>query len=184
MRKPILLMLAMGLLTVACSRGVAVTSSPQPRSGTVVSTTKKQPEKKKTENKPAHVVAKKAEKNEAKAEKKAEKAEAKAEKKSEKASDKSEKGNGHAKHSAAAPRKLKDVPPGHFPKPGMCRLWFEGRAPGQQPKAVECARLKGNVPADAFVLYNGQDYDARYDWSRDKYSVPATIREILLSVAR
>ena len=182
MRKPMLLMLAIGLL-VGCSRGAAVTSSPAPRSGTVVSTAKKQPDKK-TANKPAHVAAKKAEKNEAKAEKKAEKTDAKAEKKSEKASDKSEKGNGHAKHAgAAAPRKLKDVPPGHFPKAGMCRLWYEDRAPGQQPKAVECARLKGKVPSDAFVLYNGQDYDARYDWSRDKYSVPATIREILLSVA-
>ncbi len=211
MRKPILLMLATGLLIGCSSRSVSTTTPPQ-RTGTVVVTEKK-PTKTK-EKQPAHVVQKKAvkadqkaekaeakaekkagkteakaekkvEKTEVKAEKKAEKSSAKPAKKAEKASEHPEKGNGKSAHAKShSPRKLTGVPPGHFPPEGKCRVWHAGRAPGQQPKPTECAKLMGKVPADAFVLYNGKDWDAQYDWSRDKYSVPATIREILLSVKR
>lgn len=187
MRKPILLMLATALLMGCSSRSVTVTSPPN-RTGTVVVVPEKETAKssdktrgKSAEKQPEHVKEKKA----AKAEQKAEKAEAKAVKKSEKASGHSEKGNGKSAHAAAhAPRKLTGVPPGHYPPKGMCRVWYPGRAPGQQPKSTDCAKLRGKVPADAFVLYNGKDWDARYDWSRERKSLPAAIVDVLLSVNR
>lgn len=100
--------------------------------------------------------------------------------KSEKASDRSEKGNGKAKSKARGPRKLNGVPPGHYPPKGMCRVWYEGRPPGQQPKPVACSKLRGRVPSNAFVLYNGKYWDAQYDWSAERRSLPEVIADILL----
>lgn len=84
---------------------------------------------------------------------------------------------------ARGPRKLNGVPPGHYPKPGECRLWYSGKPPGQQPKPQSCASLRGRVPAGAFVLYGGNAYDADYDWvseaRRDRDSVPQIIIDIL-----
>jgi hypothetical protein len=31
-----------------------------------------------------------------------------------------------------------DVPPGHYPPPGECRVWFPDRPPGQQPPPGSC----------------------------------------------
>jgi predicted small lipoprotein YifL len=84
---------------------------------------------------------------------------------------------------ARGPRHLNGVPPGHYPKPGECRLWFPGRPPGQQPRATACASLRGNVPAGAFVLYGGKAYDADYDWAgearRERGSVPDVVLDVL-----
>ncbi len=30
------------------------------------------------------------------------------------------------------------IPPGQMPPAGQCRVWYEGRAPGQQPRATNC----------------------------------------------
>jgi hypothetical protein len=49
-------------------------------------------------------------------------------------------------------RSLK-VPPGHFPKPGECRLWFPSRPPGQQPRAGSCVGLARIAPAGSMILY-------------------------------
>lgn len=97
----------------------------------------------------------------------------------EKTSAKSQKGNGKAHAKARGPRKLNGVPPGHYPPRGMCRVWYEGRPPGKQPAAVKCSSLRGRVPSNAFVLYNGVYYDAQYDY--EQKSVPKVIAEILLS---
>lgn len=34
------------------------------------------------------------------------------------------------------------IPRGHLPPPGLCRVWFDGRPPGQQPPPVSCARAE------------------------------------------
>jgi hypothetical protein len=85
---------------------------------------------------------------------------------------------GNARGQAAGPRSLR-VPPGHYPPPGQCRLWFEGRPPGQQPAPQSCASLRGRVPSGAFVLYNDRAWDSRYDWRdherRNRGSVPQII---------
>ena len=96
----------------------------------------------------------------------------------EKTSAKSQKGNGKAHAKARGPRKLNGVPPGHYPPKGMCRVWYEGRPPGKQPAPVKCSSLRGKVPGDAFVLYNGAHYDAQYKY--EEKSVPKVIAEILL----
>lgn len=58
------------------------------------------------------------------------------------------------------------IPPGHLPKAGQCRVWYEGVPPGRQPAATSCreaeriaARTRG-----ARVIYGG---DHRYEDRRD-----------------
>ncbi|WP_347301927.1 hypothetical protein V5740_07750 [Croceibacterium sp. TMG7-5b_MA50] len=34
------------------------------------------------------------------------------------------------------------VPPGHLPRAGTCRVWFEGRPPGHQPAATSCRQAE------------------------------------------
>jgi hypothetical protein len=50
-------------------------------------------------------------------------------------------------------RRTLKVPPGHFPRPGECRLWFPGRPPGQQPRAGSCVGLGRIAPAGTYILY-------------------------------
>lgn len=80
------------------------------------------------------------------------------------------------------------VPRGHYPPRGACRLWFEGRPPGRQPRAMSCDRLYGRVPAGAFILYNGNAWDGDYDWyryeRRYRGRVPRLIVEIAASMRR
>lgn len=50
-------------------------------------------------------------------------------------------------------RRVLKVPPGHFPKPGECRLWFPDRPPGQQPAPGSCVGLGRIAPAGTWILY-------------------------------
>lgn len=91
---------------------------------------------------------------------------------------------GKAAEKRRAPRKL-TVPPGHYPPPGQCRLWYPGRPPGQQPKPVKCSQLRGKAAGTgAFILYNDTAWDGDYDWSEQekekKGSVPKVILELTL----
>jgi hypothetical protein len=220
-RISIVLLTATGVL-LGCGSKNTTSTTPSPRTGSVVVASDKKPAKPVTK-KPAPVTEKKAQKNEAKADKKAEKAESKTAKQSEKASEKSakasekaskpspkspkasekatekaneksavkssakpaeksEKASGKPAQAASSSPRHVHVPPGHYPPEGMCRLWYEGRAPGQQPKPTDCGKLKGNVPADAFVLYNGKYFDGGYDWSRAKRSaIPEKLVDILIA---
>ena len=45
------------------------------------------------------------------------------------------------------------VPPGHYPPPGMCRVWFPGRPPGHQPRAGSCRAIERTAPAGTWILY-------------------------------
>ncbi|HEX2078086.1 MAG TPA: hypothetical protein VHG08_10260 [Longimicrobium sp.] len=80
------------------------------------------------------------------------------------------------------------VPRGHYPPPGECRVWYPGREPGQQPPPAKCDRLAGRVPYGAFILYNGQEWDTRYDWPeherRNRGSVPGVILNLMRSLSR
>lgn len=46
-----------------------------------------------------------------------------------------------------------DVPPGHMPPPGQCRIWYPGVPPGQQPPPGDCHELGYRVPAGAYLVY-------------------------------
>jgi hypothetical protein len=81
-----------------------------------------------------------------------------------------------------SPRTLSEVPPGHYPPPGECRLWFVDRPAGQQPPPAPCDSLVGRVPRGAFVLYNAQAWDADYDWGERARREPGSVPEIILRV--
>ena len=83
---------------------------------------------------------------------------------------------------AKGPKKLKGVPPGHYPPPGSCRLWYEGRPPGHQPKPVPCESLIGRVPPGAFLLYNGAAWDGEYDWRGHERLHAGSVPSVILKV--
>ena len=45
-----------------------------------------------------------------------------------------------------------DIPKGHMPPPGKCRIWHPDRPPGQQPPPGECAELQYRVPPGAVLV--------------------------------
>ena len=47
---------------------------------------------------------------------------------------------------------LPDIPPGHMPPPGECRIWLPGVPPGQQPPPGDCYRLRYRVPPGGWLI--------------------------------
>ncbi|WPN44740.1 tetratricopeptide repeat protein [Pseudomonas sp. P8_241] len=45
-----------------------------------------------------------------------------------------------------------EIPRGHRPPPGKCRVWFPDRPPGQQPAPGKCKKLRYRVPAGAYLV--------------------------------
>jgi hypothetical protein len=45
------------------------------------------------------------------------------------------------------------IPPGHYPPPGMCRIWYPGLPPGQQPPPGDCRTLQYQIPPGAVLVY-------------------------------
>ena len=69
------------------------------------------------------------------------------------------------------------IPPGHLPAAGECRVWYDGVPPGRQPRPTSCAEAEriASRDRDARVVY-GSDRDGRYrddrraredDWRRE-----------------
>lgn len=50
-----------------------------------------------------------------------------------------------------------DIPPGHYPAPGECRVWHPGRPPGHQPPPGKCDRLRAEVPPGAWLIHHPHD---------------------------
>jgi hypothetical protein len=69
-----------------------------------------------------------------------------------------------------------DVPPGHLPPPGQCRVWYDGRPPGHQPRATSCrdAERIARRERTARVVYGG-DRD-RYYGMQERDARPGTWR--------
>jgi hypothetical protein len=44
------------------------------------------------------------------------------------------------------------IPPGHYPPPGSCRVWFPDRPPGHQPPPGPCEELQYRVPPGAYLI--------------------------------
>lgn len=47
-----------------------------------------------------------------------------------------------------------NIPAGHYPPPGECRVWFPDRAPGQQPPPIKCG---DPVPPGAWLIQHPTD---------------------------
>ena len=48
--------------------------------------------------------------------------------------------------------RLQDIPPGHMPPPGECRIWYPDLPPGQQPPPGKCHELERRVPSGAILV--------------------------------
>ena len=61
------------------------------------------------------------------------------------------------------------IPPGQMPPAGQCRVWYEGRAPGQQPRPTNCneAERVASRSRNARVIY-GSDTWGRNDRYGDR----------------
>lgn len=47
------------------------------------------------------------------------------------------------------PEQRYDIPPGHMPPPGECRIWYPDRPPGHQPPPGGCGE---RVPPGAVMI--------------------------------
>ncbi|WP_033049742.1 tetratricopeptide repeat protein [Pseudomonas sp. GM21] len=45
-----------------------------------------------------------------------------------------------------------EIPRGHWPPPGKCRIWFPDRPPGHQPAPGKCKKLRDRVPLGAYLV--------------------------------
>lgn len=69
-----------------------------------------------------------------------------------------------------------DIPYGHYPPPGECRLWYPNRPPGQQPPPRDCRSLR-SVPRGAWLIRRPHDdaesvyISARGNPDRDVFDV-------------
>ena len=52
-----------------------------------------------------------------------------------------------------------DIPPGHLPEIGECRVWIPGLPPGQQPKPKSrtCDGIASVAPAGSWIIYRPSD---------------------------
>jgi hypothetical protein len=54
---------------------------------------------------------------------------------------------------APAPQQTQSqIPPGHYPPPGSCRIWIPGVPPGQQSPPGNCTDLQRRVPPGAVLV--------------------------------
>ena len=60
-----------------------------------------------------------------------------------------------------------EVPPGHLPDPGECRLWYPGVSPGRQPRprSRPCEEIAEIAPAGSWIIYR-PSYDRRLAYVR------------------
>lgn len=62
----------------------------------------------------------------------------------------------------SARRASSGIPEGYRPPAGMCRVWIDNVAPGQQPAPTDCASAIRNRPTNARVVFSeGGDGDGR-----------------------
>ena len=54
----------------------------------------------------------------------------------------------------------KNVPPGHRPPAGMCRIWIDGVPPGHQPAPTDCETAVRNQPSNSRIIW-GDNTTAR-----------------------
>jgi hypothetical protein len=58
-----------------------------------------------------------------------------------------------------------DIPPGHLPPPGKCRLWYPDRPPGHQPPPENCGHLRAHAPVGAWLVHRPKERPTYVDVS-------------------
>jgi hypothetical protein len=71
-------------------------------------------------------------------------------------------------------KRSNDIPAGHRPPPGMCRVWVNGVPPGQQPAPTDCRTAIRNRPPNGRVIF-GDDYAK--SGRESKGTVPELLKE-------
>lgn len=66
------------------------------------------------------------------------------------------------------------IPPGHYPPPGGCRIWYPDRPPGLQPPPGRCSP----VPAGAWVIRHPRDLRDRVHIEVYEPRAPRRIRVV------
>jgi hypothetical protein len=72
------------------------------------------------------------------------------------------------------------VPPGFLPRAGECRVWYDGRPPGQQPPPTNCRDAERIAARDRYtrVIYGSDDAwrdDGRWNRDDDRRDWPRAI---------
>lgn len=71
-----------------------------------------------------------------------------------------------------------DIPAGHYPPPGECRVWYPDRPAGHQPPPGPCGRLESRVPRGAWLMrHPGDDEEHVHIVVYDDYR-PGSIRAV------
>ena len=68
-----------------------------------------------------------------------------------------------------------NIPPGHYPPPGECRLWYPDRPAGHQPTPFKCG---DPVPRGAWLIQNPGDTPNNVRVTAYDLAVPGRILEV------
>lgn len=68
-----------------------------------------------------------------------------------------------------------NIPPGHYPPPGECRLWYPDRPAGHQPPPFRCG---DPVPRGAWLIQNPGDVPNHVRVTAYDLAVPGRIMEV------
>jgi len=71
-----------------------------------------------------------------------------------------------------------NIPPGHLPDPGQCRIWIPGTPPGHQPPAGDCAELSRQVPPGAWLISHASKKSKEIDVVVYEEDRPGVVLEI------
>ncbi len=50
-----------------------------------------------------------------------------------------------------------NIPKGHYPSPGECRIWYPDKPAGHQPPPGKCSELRSQVPPGAWLIRHPED---------------------------
>lgn len=67
------------------------------------------------------------------------------------------------------------IPPGHYPPPGECRIWYPDRPAGHQPPPFRCG---DPVPRGAWLIHNPGDVPNHVRVTAYDLAVPGRILEV------